>query len=55
MGDDNRKKIVIALMAQSVEQLTFNQWGNVSSLRVRVPLGAQVYDLVAQLVRVAGF
>ena len=37
-------------MAQLVEQPTFNRWGDVSPLRVRVPLSAQVYDLVAQLV-----
>jgi hypothetical protein len=28
-------------MAQLVEQLAFNQWGDVSPLKVRVLLGAQ--------------
>lgn len=37
-------------MAQLVEHLTFNQRGDVSPLKVRVLLGAQVYDFVAQLV-----
>ena len=54
MGADNMK-ILNASMAQLVEQLAFNQWGDVSPLKVRVLLGAQVYDLVAQLDRVAGF
>lgn len=29
-------------MAQLVEQLAFNQWGDVSPLKVRVLLGAQI-------------
>lgn len=32
MGADNRIKILIALMAQLVEQPAFNRWGTVMSL-----------------------
>ena len=54
MGADNRK-FKNASMAQLVEHLTFNQRGDVSPLWVRVPLGALVYDLVAQLVDAPDF
>lgn len=40
--DADNMSIINASMAQLVEQLAFNQWGDVSPLKVRTLLGAPI-------------